>query len=320
MKTNRTMLYAGMILFVALIWGVSNPLMKIGYSVITPLLCQAVRFILAFLIFAVFCGKKVFPAINRKHIIPYLIISAFTAGAFLLGALSLMYTTATISGFLMSTVVIFTPFVSYLILKLKVEKRHILPIVIVTAGLYLLCGGGSGGFDFGTGELFALLCAISGAGMLVFSSKYLQEIDPLSVSVMQTGFTGIYCVIFLLIFEGVPNLAEIPPAGWGLVLFLAVGCTCVAYLFQNIALSHISATYAALIFCSEPIFTAIASYFMIGEQLTVTGLIGTVLIMVSIVMASLSPEKAPGSIKKQEDQTEQEMPVTIEEKEKQPEQ
>lgn len=293
MDTKKTMLYESLLLLECLLWGIGNPVMKIGLEVVPPLFCLSVRYILAFLIFMPFLGKRVFANVTRKHLVPYLIISAFTAGAFITSAFALIYTTATNTGFLMSTAVIFTPFLSYIILKSQIDKKHIMPIIIVTAGLYLLCSGNGGSFAFGLGEFFALLCAISGAGMLVFSSKYLQKMDPLATTVMQTGFTGVFCVIFSLIFEDIPKLTEIPPVGWGAIIYLAIGCTCLAYLFQNIALRHVSATYVALAFCSEPIFTAIASYFLLGELLSVKGFIGAALIMASIVMASLMPEQIP---------------------------
>ncbi len=189
----------------------------------------------------------------------------------------------------MGTSVIFTPLLSFFILKSKIDKKHFIPIAIVTVGLFLLCSGG-GSFSLGPGEVLALICAITGAGMLVFSSKYLKDMDPFATTVMQTGFTGLFCLIFSLLFEDMPNLASIPMMGWWVIIYLAVGCTCVAYLIQNIALRHVSATYTALAFCSEPIFTAIASYIMLHEVLSVKGFIGAILILASIVVASLMPD------------------------------
>jgi drug/metabolite transporter (DMT)-like permease len=310
MKMNKQLFYGSLILLECLIWGLSNPLMKMGFTEFTPLVCQTIRFFMAFLIFMIFFGKRVFATVTRKHIIQYLVISAFTAGAFILGAFSLVYTTATNSGFLMSTTAIFTPFVSYLVLRSRLNKKHIAPILIVTAGLYLLCGGG-GSFAFGPGELFGLLCAIASAGMLVYSSKYLQYMDPLTTSVMQSGFAGLYCLIFMLIFEDFSIVTEFSPMGWGIILFLAVGCTCIAYVLQNVALRRVSPTYAALTFCSEPIFTAIASYFILGEQLSLKGYIGAALIMASIVMASLTPEEPPAAEEKPSPE-EEEPPVAEE--------
>lgn len=288
------MLYESLLLLECLLWGIGNPVMKIGLGVVPPLFCLSVRYILAFLIFMLFFAKQIFTTIKIKHLVPYLIISAFTAASFITSAFALIYTTATNTGFLMSTAVIFTPFLSYIILKIKLNKKHILPILIVTVGLYLLCSGDSG-LDFGLGEVFALICAITGAGMLVFSSKYIQDMDPLTTSVIQSGFTGLFCLIFALLFEGIPDLTSIPMLGWGVIIYLAIGCTCIAYLFQNIALCHVPATYVALAFCSEPIFTAIASYFLLGELLSVKGFIGAALIMASIIIVSLLPEEPPAA-------------------------
>jgi drug/metabolite transporter (DMT)-like permease len=154
----------------------------------------------------------------------------------------------------------------------------------------LLCSG-SKGFAFGLGEVLALSCAITGAFTLVYTAKYLQDMDPIMISVMQAGFCALFCIIFSLMFEGIPNLITIPMIGWGVIIYLAVGCTCLAYLFQNIALRHLPATFVALSLCSEPIFTAIASYFLLGELLSAKRLFGAALILFSIIMVSLLPEE-----------------------------
>ncbi|QAT42189.1 DMT family transporter [Aminipila luticellarii] len=295
MEKKKTILYGSLLLIECFLWGVGNPIMKIGLEVIPPLFCLSVRYILAFLIFLLFFAKKVFAQVTVKQLPAYIIIAACTAASFITSAFSLMYTTATNAGFLMSLAVIFTPFLSYFVLKAKMNKKHIFAVLMVTIGLFLLCSSG-GSFQFGLGEAIALLCSVSGSCMLVFSSKYIQDMDPLVTSVMQTGFTGLFCLIFTLMFEDIPSLTSIPMVGWGVIVYLAVGCTCIAYICQNIALRHVSATYVALAFCSEPIFTAIASYFLLGEVLSARGLLGAVLIMISIVIASLLPEEVPNTV------------------------
>lgn len=290
MKEKKTIFYAALLLMECLLWGVGNPIMKIGLEVVPPLYCLSLRYGLAFFLFMLFFGKRVITKMKTAYVKPYLIISAFTAASFVASAFSLMQTTATNSGFLMSTAVIFTPFLSYYILKSKIEMKHMIPIAVVVVGLYLLCSGGSAA-TFGWGEIFALLCALTGAAMLVFSSKYIRDMDPIVTTTMQTGFTGLFCLAFALPFEHFPGFTGIPAVGWAVILYLAVGCTCIAYLFQNISLRRVPATYVALIFCSEPIFTAVASYFMLGERLSTQGIVGSVLIMASIVLASLLPNE-----------------------------
>ena len=291
MKAKSTAFYAALLLLECLVWGVGNPVMKIGLTVVPPLYCLTIRYFMAFFLFLLFFGKRVFTGMRKAYLKPYLIISAFTAASFIASAFALMFTTATNTGFLMSTAVIFTPFFSLFIMRSPINKKHVFPIAVVVVGLYLLCGGGGSG-SFGIGEVFALLCAATGALMLVFSSKYIKEMDPVVTTTMQTGFTGLFCLLFAVPFEKFPGFTGIPAMGWAVIIYLAVLCTCVAYLFQNISLRHVPAAYVALIFCSEPIFTAAASYIMLGETLTAKGFAGAALIMAGILLASL-PKNEP---------------------------
>ena len=68
---------------------------------------------------------------------------------------------------------------------------------------------------------------------------------------------------------------------------ISVGGTFLAYLFQNIALSRVSPTFGALVFCTEPIFTAITAYFMLDERMGLLSISGAILITVGIVLASI---------------------------------
>lgn len=281
--------FCGILIVVeCIVWGLGNPLTKIGLEVMPAFYCIAMRFILAFLLFMLFFGKYMLKKIRKAFIKPCLIIGIFTAISFISCSLAFKYTLATTAGFLISLAIVFTPFLSYCIAKKRIEKENLLVITIVVLGLYCLCGGGSG-FHFGLGELLAIISSVSMACMLEFSARYLLEIDPLLVCTVQSGVTGIICFFFALGFEEFPGWSGIPPIGWGVIIYLAVGCTFLAYILQNVSLRNLSATYVALIFCSEPIFTAIFSYGLLGETLTYKGLIGSGFIFVGIVLASVLP-------------------------------
>lgn len=139
---NKTIRYEALLLVQCFIWGVGNPIMKIGLDVVTPLFCLSARYIIAFLIFMSFFGKRVLKNVTKKDLKAYLVISIFTSASFITGAFALVYATATNTGFLMATTVLFTPFLAYFIQRTKVDKKHLIPIGIVTLGLYLLCSGG----------------------------------------------------------------------------------------------------------------------------------------------------------------------------------
>lgn len=288
---NNIVFYSSLLLLECLFWGIGNPAVKIVLRDISPFYCLSIRFIMAFLIFMALFGKRFAREMRRSYLFPGIVVSFFTALSFATSNIALMYTSSTIVGFLIALAVIFTPLLARILLGSRVNPFLILPITTVVLGMYYLCGAG-GAFSFGAGEFYALLSSVAGAFMLVVSSRYLTgDMNPFVISVLQTGLIGIYCLPLALFFEDAPNLSAITFSAWLWIFYLAAACSCVAYIIQNSALRKVPSTQVALIFCSEPLFTAGASYFMLGETLNGAGVFGAALITLSIVAASLIPEE-----------------------------
>ena len=139
------------------------------------------------------------------------------------------------------------------------------------------------------GDILAILCSCASAMMLIFSVKYLSnaDIEPLVLCIIQCAVCFAVCLPLALIFEPLPDIIHMAPIGWYMLVVISVGGTFLAYLFQNIALSRVSPTFGALVFCTEPIFTAITAYFMLDERMGLLSISGAILITVGIVLASI---------------------------------
>lgn len=198
--------------------------------------------------------------------------------------LALQFTTATNVGFLMSLPVLFTPALMRLVLK-RPYPRRVIPIQLaVIAGLYLLCcGGESGSFTFGIGEVLGLVCALSLAVALVFSERAMPGIDPVSMATAQTVVTGVLCLAALL-FDDTAVLPQVTTTGWLVVAYLALLCTCLSYVLQNTALTRLSSYTVSLLQCTQPVLTAVCSYLLLRERLTAVGIAGAVIIVACVVL------------------------------------
>ena len=318
----KTAFYASLIVFECLVWGIGNPLLKLGANTITPFYLLSVRFVIAFLIFLFIylfrlfivryrersgdfswralgdpggaqdsAKKRAILGVTRKTLPKLLITGLLTGGAFLIGNLALVLTEATIAGFLLSLSVLTTPFLSYFMLKTRVRPVYYVIIAVVVAGMYLLCWSG-GGFRFGAGEACALGASLLFGISLTYVSKYGRELqlDPFAVSFFQVGASAVLSVISALLFEDYHVLANMTWPVFGIIIYLVIFCTCMTYLLQNIALAHISAVFVSVAFCSESVFTALFSYLILGERLTALGFFGAALITVGVVAASLIGE------------------------------
>ena len=61
------------------------------------------------------------------------------------------------------------------------------------------------------------------------------------------------------------------PSAIGIILFLTLGCSVAAYSIMNEWQPHVPATEAGLIYCCEPMFTAIFALFLPGWLMRWTG-------------------------------------------------
>jgi drug/metabolite transporter (DMT)-like permease len=173
-----------------------------------------------------------------------------------------------------------------LVYKVKYKFIHIPIQIMVVIGLYFLCFDGNS-FVFGKGEVTALITAISIAGALVFGEESLKKLDALAVSAVQAGITALISLPCALIFESTKVLSRVTLPAWLVVLYLAVFCTNIAYMLQNSALKNISASAVSMLQCTQPILTALISYFLLGEKLSSIGIIGAAIIIICIIAENI---------------------------------
>lgn len=284
MKSQRT-IYISFIFMQSILYGIGNPVTKIAFNSVSVYWCLTFRFVLAFLFFALFFGKRIFKELRAARLKDYLPASLCMAAAYISVNLALQWAPATTVGFLMSLPVVFAPVLARIVLKTPYEWKHIPIQTAVVAGLYLLCFG-KDGFMFGKGEIFALITAISVAGALVYGEKSLTGLSAAAVSASQSGITAIISLVLALTQEQL-HLSQIRPEAWAVIIYLSLGCTCAAYLLQNTAVAKLSSQMVSMIQTSQPVATAACSFLILGEVLTVKGYIGAAVILVCIIVESM---------------------------------
>ena len=281
---GSTLPYALLILLQSVLYGFGNPLSKIGFRSITVLWCLGIRFSAAAVLMLLLFGRRTVRTLRAAQVKAWLPCSLAMAVAYASCNMALQFTTATNVGFLMSLPVLFTPALVWLLLK-RPYPRRIIPVQLaVIVGLYLLCcGGESGSFTFGIGEVLGLVCALALAAALVFSERSLPGIDAVSMATAQATVTGVLCLTAALLFDDVTVLPQVTTTAWLVVAYLALTCTCLSYVLQNTALTRLSSYTVSLLQCTQPILTAACSYLLLRERLTAVGLTGAAIIVACVV-------------------------------------
>ena len=275
-----------LIVIQSIVYGFGDPISKIAFEVVPVYSMMTVRYSIAFLFCIVFFGKRIVRTVKSVPVKSWLIPGICIALSYVLNNVALNMTEATSVAFLRSLAVVMTPALAFIAYRKRYRWQHIAAQILVLPGMYLLCvrGGLSG---FGTGEILALLAAALVAATLVFTGRFLDQVDPVSMTALQAGCSVVIAFTGSLIAEGGVHAGSATPKVWLIILYLAILCTFLGYLLQNLALTRISDRAVSLLQSLCPVMTAIFAFILLGEKLSADGIAGAVIIIVCIIVSAL---------------------------------
>lgn len=266
-----------LIVFQSVIYGFGDPISKIAFEVTPVYSMMTVRYTIAFILCFLLFRKRVLKTISSVPVRAWLIPGMCMGFSYLLNNVALALSDATSVAFLRSLSVVFTPAFAFLLYRTRYKWQQILIQVLILPGMYLLCvrGGLSG---FGAGEIVALAAAALMAGALVISKNYLDIVDPTSMTALQAACSAVLALVGSVFIEGGIQLETTTGKAWLIILYLAVACTFLGYLMQNLALTKIDGRTVSLFQSLCPVMTAVFAFILLGERLSAAGVAGALII------------------------------------------
>ena len=216
------------------------------------------------------------PAIRRN--LPILLISGAALGfnwIFLFEAFRLTSIAAATLSYYMAPVILIV--LSPFILKEKVSPAKLLCAAVALFGMSLASGIWTGDTAGVSGIVMGLVAACFYAS-LVFANKFLKPIGPYESSFLQLGISALVLLPYVALTADVstihPTLEDVL-----LTLFVAVVHTGVAYRLYFAELPKLEAARIAIFAYLDPAIAILLSVFVLGEDMTMTGIVGAVLIL-----------------------------------------
>lgn len=244
----------------------------------------ALRFLIAFAVcFAVF--RRRYRTADRQTAFHAGVLGTFLFVSYLCMVVGCKYTTASNAGFMMSLVAFFTPLIVWAQEKTPPSRRHVASIFITLIGVGLMCLSGS--FTLNKGDIICIFSAFFYSFQMLYTERYAEKHDPVVLGTFQLIFVAVYGLIFSLILEDGFRL-PVSPAGWGQLLYLALGCGALGFILQTAAEKYSSAAHSTIIYASQPVFVALFSYLMLGEPITVRQAAGIVIVFAGVLI-TVSP-------------------------------
>ena len=300
-KSRRTLGISALFL-TTLIWGGTFTIVKDVLTDISSMPYIGLRFLVASLIILPFAFYKL-KKMNRQQFKMGLILGFLLFIGFAFQTVGLKYTTASKSGFVTGSAVMFIPLIQFLVERVKPSHAQIIGSFIVLIGLVFLSVSGSSlsnffeelGGNFNIGDFLTLLCAISYAMYVIYLDLTSRKVDVLNLVFMQIFVTSVLAFVFSFFLAGI-NFEEVKfiltkELLFGL-LYTSILATVITTLLQTKYQKEVSPTNAGIIFSFEPVFAAIIAVIFLGDIISGFTTAGCILIFTGLIVSEVIGQKA----------------------------
>lgn len=266
-----------------LVWGSTFVIVKWAIEDLPPFPFLAIRFALAFISLLPFLWFQ------KAHISKGTLLKGAALGVFLFSGyawqtIGLQYTTASNAGFITGLSVVIVPALVTLTTRTLPRPNLILGILSALVGLAFLSLGD--GFQLNKGDLMVLACAFSFALHIFLVGRYAPQTNATVLASVQILTVSVLSAAFSLLLPQPPM--HFSTNAWLGLLITAVPATSLAFFVQTKMQQFTTPTHTALIFSMEPVFSAVAAFFLAGELLTLKGFLGAGLVLGGMLIAEFT--------------------------------
>ena len=277
---SKLILYFGLLLTTA-VWGGSFVVMKDSLEKQDVISFLSTRFILAAILMLAYKPKALI-GLGRKLWLRATLLGILLAAGFIFQSVGLTKATVSSTGFITGLYLVFTPIISWFLLRRKVLKLQLLAVISATIGLYLIAYNG---IAFGVGEILVLISSIIFALQIVALGEWSDGKNAYQLTLIQILVSAI---IFVLI--SLRDGYQIPPDNsvWFAVIFTAVFATFIGFLIQVKAQAVMTATAAGVVLAMEVPFAFMFGLYFDNDPLTFRIASGGILVMLAMAMVIFS--------------------------------
>ncbi len=278
------------LILVAMFWGLGFPATQIGLESFGVIEFLAIRFWVAGICLSLLFFKS-FRKIDIVNIKYGVILGVILLSAYYVQTLGLTYTTASKNAFITATNVVFVPLLGLIFYKRKFDIYNILGSIFTFIGIGFISYQKD--FSINIGDFLTLICAILFALHMIYISEFIKKgADTTQITIIQMYVVAILATTIVL-FSG----KSLVPTDTGDNFMLSVICilysgvlaTAVAFFLQIKAQKNLSETKTVIILSTEAVFGALFSIIILNERLSLTTIIGCIIILSAVLFTELKP-------------------------------
>ncbi|MBX3568689.1 MAG: DMT family transporter [Rhizobiaceae bacterium] len=283
-------------LLLAIMWGLSIPITKLGLETIPPLTLTALRFLVAVPLFLLLAAGRLRVPWQAVPSIVALGLMGITMGN-VAQSFGVQGTSASVGTIISATIPIFIVIFAAVRLKQPVAGRQWIGLLAAFGGIALVAVGSGPAVDdlSGTtaaGVAWMLVSAVAIAFYYVWSAELSGKYGTLPVAAWN-ALAGLVAILPLAGREMANESFEITTQALWAILYLGVMVTVAGLLLWLYLLRAVPARIAASVQYLQPVFGIGAAAMMFGDHLGLMFASGVVMILAGLALAVANRRPAP---------------------------
>jgi drug/metabolite transporter (DMT)-like permease len=282
------------------LWGGSFVLTKHLLTDFNPITIIFIRCVIASVIFATFCiivYKSDFKIAKKdlKYFIGMAFFEPFIY--FIFETYSLKYCDASVVSVIIATIPLFVAMMAVFIFKEKLSKLNFFGVFLSISGIIIMLwrSFGDAGFSY-FGIILAFGAVLSTIGYNYFLRKIPTSYNPVVVITWQNilGLIAFLPLVFLVNnhetvafqYQALGNLKNM-----SFILILAIFCSTIAFILYIDSMRNMGLARTNIFVNLIPAMTVIIAYFVLREEITVSKVLGIIIVITGIFLVQHKRKK-----------------------------
>jgi drug/metabolite transporter (DMT)-like permease len=292
---NKNLKTYGAVILAMIFWSFSFIWFKVANKTFHPITIVFIRLLFSVIIMTIFLVvTKNYMKIKKGDRKLFLMLAVFEPFFYFLGeSFGLTYVSATVCSVLISTIPVFAAIGARLLFKERLKAINYAGIITSFIGVLVFILNSDGSISFNIKGLGLLLLAVlSAVGYNLTLSRLVGTYSPVYIVNVQNLIGAILFLPLFLILDFKHFIAT--PVTFGMfkpIIELSVFASCGAFILFAYSVRSMGITKANVFSNCIPVFTALFSFILMGDKLTVQNIAGMAIVIAGLLMAQLNGSK-----------------------------
>ena len=273
-------------------WAFSFIWFKDANKTFHPITIVFIRLLFSVVIMTVFLVlTKNYMKIKKSDRKLFLMLALFEPFFYFLGeSFGLTYVSATICSVMISTIPIIATIGSWLIFKEKLKIINYAGIILSFLGVLIFILNRDGSISFNIKGLgFLILAVISAVGYNLTLSRLVGTYSPIYIVNVQNVIGAVLFLPLFLIFDFKHfSTVSLTFDMFIPIIELSFLCSCGAFILFAYSVKEMGITKANVFSNCIPVFTALFSFWLLGEKLTFQNITGMAIVIAGLFMSQMN--------------------------------